>query len=511
MNEAVTTLRFWDGIAVFLYAASMVALAMWSSKRIKAEGTEGFFVGGRAIPGWAVGLSMLGTAISSITFLAYPGSAYAGDWSRLVPGLMLPVTAMIALRYFVVFYRKTLFRSAYEYFNRRFGAWGRSYASALFILGSIYRMGIILFLISIAVTGMTGWGMTTVMIVVGALIVLYTAVGGLEAVIWTDVLQTIVLMFGGVITLVIVFWGVEGGVSAVVGQAWDAGKFNLSVDFDFSLVKLTFWTFALMGLVGNVQEFSTDQTKIQRYAAAKDDKGALTSVLTVGFGCIPIWGMFMLVGTVLWVYFQVHPDSVVSGLKADAVYPHFILTRMPPFLGGVVISAVLAAAMSSIDSSMNGSATVITEDFFRRYISLDRSDEYYLKAARYITGGLGVLMVVTAYLLSLVGETTILDLGMFVGAVLTGGLGGFFLLGFVSTRTNWQGALIGVALTFTFTLWAGLSALGALPEWMALPIQRFFIGVVANVLLFGVGYLSSYFFPPPSEEQLHRMTWWTRE
>jgi solute:Na+ symporter, SSS family len=502
-------LRFGHVITVVIYAMAMLLLGWWASRRI--TGTEGYFVGGRSIPGWAVGLSMLGTAISSVTFLAYPGSAFTGNWSRLIPGLMLPVTTVIAVYFFVVFYRRSLFVSAYEYFERRFGPWARSYTSALWSLGSIYRMGTILYLISVAIKTFTGWDFVTVMLITAIVVTAYTLVGGLEAVIWTDVVQTIVLMLGGLVTILLVFMKVPGGASAVIGEAAAAGKFDLVVSWDFSLVRDTFWVLALSGLFGNIQEFATDQTKIQRYAAAKSDKDGVWATWTVGLGCIPLWSMFMLVGTVLWVFYNHFPGAMSAGMKADAVYPHFIMTQMNPYLGGLVISAVMAAAMSSIDSSMNGAATVLTADFYRRHWVKGKSDMHYLLVARIITAILGFLMVLVSYGLFAMGEDSILDTLFFFGSVMAGGIGGFFLIGFMFNRVNQQGAAVGLATGVLVIIWATLSKSGLITGWWAYGGHEFMINVVGNLAVFVSGYFASLLFKAPIMDRIKGMTWATKD
>ena len=207
--EAQFTFRIGDIVTIIIYFAGLILLGVWTTRKIKQ--TEDYFVGGRAMPGWAVGMSMLGTAISSITFLAYPGSAFEGNWSRLVQGLMLPMAALTGVVFFVVYYRRSLFLSAYQYFEKRFGGWGRSYASIIYILGQIFRMGTVLFLLATAIKVMTHWHILTIMIIVGILVTLYTVLGGLEAVIWTDVIQTIFLILGGVLTIVVVFFNQNHG------------------------------------------------------------------------------------------------------------------------------------------------------------------------------------------------------------------------------------------------------------------------------------------------------------
>ena len=496
-------------VSLAIYALAVLWLGWWAQKRI--SGTEGYFVGGRKIPGWAVGISMLGTAISSITFLALPGAAYDGNWSRLVPGMMLPVAALIAVYFFVVFYRRTGFVSAYQYFENRFGPWGRSYTSAVWSLISIFRMGTILYLISVAIQSFTGWHILNVMFLTGALVTAYTIMGGLEAVIWTDVVQTIVLLAGGLVTVVIVFAGVPGGTAEVISAAAAAGKFDLAVTWDFDLTRDTVWVLALHGLVNNIQEFATDQTKIQRYAAARSDKDAVFATWIVGLGCIPVWALFMLVGSVLWVYYGHFPGLLPDGTAADKVYPYFIMTQMHPLLGGLVISAVLAAAMSSIDSSMNGTATVLTADFYRRHFVTNRDDAHYLRIARYITAGLGLVMIVVAYALYGLGEESILDTMMFVVAILAGGLAGFFLAGFLSTRVNERGAAIGLVVGVLVIFWCMASTQGWIEGSWSYPGHEFIINAVGNAAVFVSAYLASLLFGKPKDKETRGMTWWTRD
>ncbi|NOY59050.1 MAG: sodium/solute symporter [Calditrichaeota bacterium] len=449
--------RAGDIFAIILYFVGIIGVGVWTTKKIKVS--EDFFIGGRSMPGWAVGISLLGTAISSVTFLAYPGTAFAGNWSRLLPGLMLPIAAFAGIIFFVVFYRRSGFVSAYEYFEKRFGVWGRSYASFVYVLFAIYRVGTVLFLLALPLRVLTGWNLPSIIVVVGILVTLYTLMGGLEAVIWTDVVQTILLVLGGLFTVAIIFSKVDGGMFGVLKYAADAGKFKVTTSWNFDLTRDTFWMFTITGIIGNIQEFSTDQIKIQRYLAPSTDKEAKRATLVVGLGCIPVWALFMFVGTCIWVFYQHHIGLLPAGLRADEVYPHFILTQLPEGLGGFVIAAVMAAAMSTIDSGMNAGATVVTVDWYKKFFVKDRDDKHYLTMGRVFTLFLGGLGIFAAYELSLMNTKTFLDLAFFFGAVFSAGLGGFFLLGFFFKRANSQGAKIGVAAGVIMILWLTASNL----------------------------------------------------
>ena len=505
-------LRFWDVVAIAIYTLGILFLGWWTKRRVK--GTEGFFVGGRSMPGWAVGMSVLATAVSSITFLAYPGSSYSGDWSRLVPGLMLPFATAIGVSLFVVFYRRSRFVSAYEYFERRYGNWGRSYASILFTLSSIWRMGYVLYLLSLPIKMFTGWDGIYVILFAGAIVTIYTMMGGLEGVIYTDVIQGSVLIIGGIITIALVVMSVPGGAPAIITDAMAAGKFKLVVSWDWDFAKLTFWGFAMSGIVGNITEQGIDQTKVQRYQAPKSDREAIKAALYVLY-CIPTWIMFMFVGTCLWAYYRAFP-VLPMGTASDYVYPHFILTQTPPFIGGLILVAVLSAAMAT-DSTMNGSASVVIEDFYKRHFAKNRTDMHYLFVARLVTWMLGVLMVLVAWWLTRLNADTILDVGFFVGSVLAGGLGGFFLIGFFFKHVNGKGALIGLISGLLMIVWGTLSQPKYVPEPFLIPdayrlhMHEFFIGLLSNVAVFVVGIVASWFFPAPTEEELVGMTWWTRD
>lgn len=456
MDDVAGGIRFGDILTLTIYLVGTLGLGLWFGIRTKT--TEGYFLGGRSMPGWAVGLSMLGTAISSVTFLAYPGSAFDGNYSRIVPGLALPIGAIVAIYLFVPFYRKTGFISAYTYFERRYGLWGRVYVCIMFSLMMLWRMGLILYLLSMAVSNMhPNWSLSAVIIVIGVFVTVYTVLGGIEAVIWTDVFQTIALILGGVAVVLVVFFTVDGGAATVFSMGMESAKFSLVGEeatsvFDFSLARDTLIMLLLIGAIGNIQEFALDQTKIQRYCAASTTKGACRATWIGGLGCVPVWVLFMFVGTCLWVFYQTHPNRMQEEMLADSVFPYFILRELPSGVGGIVLAGVLAAAMSSIDSAMSGLTTTVTEDIYKRVFVRGRNDTHNLKAAKVIATLSGVCMIVIALGLTLLRQDAILDIAFILGAVLGGGLGGLFFIGFFTKRANSFGAAVGVVFAIVATI-----------------------------------------------------------
>lgn len=514
MMEEAAGIRTGDLITLLLYFAVTVGIGVWCARRMSS--TEGYFVGGRAMPGWAVGISIIGTAISSVTFLAYPGSAFVGDWSRLVPNFTIPIGAIVAVLVFVPFYRRARIVSVNEYLERRFAPWARAYSCVMWTIIQFFRMGVILFLIALAVNAMTGYSISFLIVVLGVLIIIYTVMGGIEAVIWTDVIQTIVLMMGGIVCIITVFLAVPGGATGVFSDAWGASKFHLTAKLDWDFTQMTIWVAILFGLNQNIQEFASDQTKVQRYCAARSDAQAVRATLFGGIGCIPVWMIFMFVGTCLWAFYSVaFPAVLPAGIMEDQVFPYFILTELPIGVAGFVMAAVMAAAMSSIDSSLNGTAAVITSDLYKRFFIPGKDDSHYLNVGRTITIVCGGVMIVSSWGLyniitaGVIEQKTFLDSIFFFYALLAGGVGGLFILGFFTTRANSQGVLIGVVFAVIVTLWMSASSMSLLTGEYASTMDKLMIGVVSNAVAFVLGYFCSYLFAKPTQQQLDDLTVWT--
>jgi SSS family solute:Na+ symporter len=496
-----------DVITIAVCFAAFVGVGAWWSRR--SASTEAYFVANRSFPGWAVGLSMMASTISSITFVTYPGSAYAGNWSRIVPALMLPIGAVVAVYLLVPLYRACNLVSAYEYLERRFGPWGRVFGCLTFTIASAARMGVVLFLLCLPLQIMTGWSPATTILVAGSVVTVYTVMGGIQGVMWVDLLRSVMLAAGGILTIAVVLLRVPGGAPAVLSGAWSDGKFDLTVSFDWSLARDTFLVLVINGVALQLHGFATDQTRIQRYCAARSPGAARTAVWIGGLGCIPIWALFMLVGSCLYVYYRTFPAHLPAAAESDKILPYFILNELPPGLGGIVIAALLSASFA-ISSNMNGTAAVVTADIYRRHIAPSRSDRHYVLFARVISVVMGLFMIVMALTLTVVNlrQQTVLDIWFVIEAVTAGGLGGFVYLGFLSTRANSKGAAVGVAMGVAIVLWLALAEVHVLPSWLCPALHPFLIGAIGNVVALVVGYAASYLFPARPREELVGLTWW---
>lgn len=507
-------MRTGDLITIIVYLVFSVGIGFWFMRRNKS--TDDYFKGGGQIPSWAAGMSLLATAISSISFLAYPGNAYATNWSLIIPGLMLPFAALLGAYVFAPFYRSCKYTSAYEYLEGRFSPGMRLYAVILYMVQQMWRLGSVLYLLSIPLEILTGYDAEWVILVVGISTTVYCFVGGLEAVIWTDVIQTFVLLGGGIACVIIVFLTPEVGPGVVFETAFRDHKFNITANTSFNFTEVTIWVLILYGLVQNIQEHVGDQIKVQRYTSVKDDRAARRAVMFNGLMCIPVWCLFMFIGTCLYAFYLNLPDPALEGMKSDQVFPHFILTQLPEGVGGLVIAGVMAAAMSTLSSSMNAGATVMTVDIIQRYLMPGRDDAFYLSWGKALTGVGGVLMIVTALGVAAIGQDTFLPLSFFITSLTFGGLGGLFCIGFFSTRANWQGMAMGVVLAVMVTVYLALSSQGdALPAWLIIPegyratTHPFMIGVFSNVATFVGGYFFSFLFAKPADAKIRKATFFT--
>ena len=421
-----------DLIVLFAYLVVVVGLGIWLAKR--SGTTDGFMAAGGALPGWAVGLSIFGTFVSSISFLANPGKSFAHNWNPFVFGLSLPLAAWIATKFFVPFFRKTGEVSAYTHLEERFGPWARIYAVICYLLTQMGRVGTILYLVALALAPLTGWSVSTIIIVTGILVTIYTLIGGIEAVIWTDVVQSLVLTIGIFLCLGIIFSGMPEGAGQVLDIAKSSDKFSLG-SFGATLNEPTFWVILLFGLFINLQNFGIDQSYVQRYATAESDRAAKKSVWLGALLYVPISGLLFLIGTGLFAFYQAQPELLPQGgIKADQVFPHFIATELPVGVTGLLVAAVLAAAMSSVDSSLNGSATLTWCDLVKRFSKKTPSEKFGMRVLQLSTIGFGIIG--TGAALAMIGVKSALDNWWKISGIFSGGILGLFLLGLIVQRAK---------------------------------------------------------------------------
>lgn len=440
-----------DLIIIVVYLGGIVA---FGSGFMRKSGTpDGFMAANRSLSGWVVGLSIIGTYVSSISFLANPGKSYSSNWNALVFSFALPIAAIIAVRYFVPFYRKVGEVSAYHHLEERFGAWARTYTVVMFLLTQMARVGTILYLVALTLGTFVGLGIETIIIGIGGLVIIYTILGGIEAVIWTDAIQTVILCVGALISVGFLLIDAPAGVGRIFEIAAENNKFNLG-SFGASLSEPTFWVVLMYGLAINLQNFGIDQAFVQRYITARSTEDAQTSVWMGAIAYIPISLTLFFIGTALYVFYTTQPDLLPPDISGDSVFPYFIVSELPVGLTGIIIAAVFAAAMSTVDSSLNSSATLILQDIYKRYFRPDASEKEsmaVLYGATFLWGTIG-----TGMALLMIGAKSALDVWWEYASVFSGGMLGLFLLGLVSRARN-PAAVTGVICGVVLILWMSMS------------------------------------------------------
>lgn len=475
-----------DLLVLVFYVGGTVALGLWVGR--KSGSTEEFMAAGRKLPGWAVGLSIFGTYVSSISFLALPSAAYGVNWNAFAFSIAIPPTTWIAVKFFVPFYRHAGALSSYEHLEYRFGAWARTYAVVCYLLTQLSRMGIIMYLLALALAPLTGWSVPALIVTTGLVVVVYTVFGGMEAVIWTDVMQSFVLIGGALGCAAVLIFGMPQGP----GQLWNIAvqnhKFSLG-SFGANLTESTFWVVLIYSVFINLQNFGIDQSFVQRYQTARTDAEANRSVWLGALLYVPISAVFLFIGTALFAFYSARPEMLPANVaaKPDAVFPYFIVHQLPVGISGLVIAGIFAAAQSTVSSSINCSATLLLCDIYRRYIRPQATER---QSMRVLWGmSLAVGLAGTGMALAMMRVQSALDAWWQLASIFSGGMLGLFLLGFISRRADKPAAMTGVILGLLVIFWMTWPKLTAVPPWLRNPLHANLTIVVGTLTIFLVGLL----------------------
>jgi len=521
-------MRFLDIIVLVVYFASMTAMGLWCARRAKS--TEGYFVGNRAYPGWLIGISLFGATISSITFVGYPADGYKTAYLRYLICLMLPVGVFIASRLFVPFFRRGKITSAFQYLEGRYGPKTRVYAASVFIIAQCIRLSLIQYLVALLMNKITGWDVITCILAGGVVTAFYTVLGGIDAVIWTDFVQSVILTLGGLLILVVILHKLPGGLRQVISVASADGKFAFGdLDLADGKIHLAPWRLALdkrtismlllVGLFQWLAEYSSNQEVVQKYCASKSAKDARRAMWICCWCCVPTWGYFMFLGTSLYVFYKVFPDPLAAEMltgarKAEEILPHFVTSQLPAGLSGIVVAAVLAAAMSSMSSAMNSISAVAITDIYRRHVVTNRDDRHYVVIAKWVTVASSLIMIFGAYLLLHAESKTLQDSATEFAAIIAGGILGLYMLGFFTTRGDGRAVGVGILFAVAFSAFISLVSLGWLPAPLTEAVTRrfdtYYTGLVGNIGMFLIGFVLARLLPQRPRD-LTNLTVWTQD
>jgi SSS family solute:Na+ symporter len=487
-----------DSLIVLIYFAIIFGIGFYFSRNQKT--TQDYFLAGKNVPGWVVVFAIVGTMISSTSFIGHPGNVYARNMWNLPSFLMLPLVMLFVSRYVVVFYRRTIKMSIYDYLEKRFSYFARAYGAAAFIISRVVDMSATLYFLAIPVSFLSGVSIGWVILIVGTVTLVMTVAGGIAAVVYADIFQGILLIGGALTCLGIALFRPEGGPLAVLHTAWEGGKFGLGT-WSFSWFTDNIWFYIVGGGIWAVQRYALDQHIVQKYLIAKTDHQAKLSAYFGAIACLPIWLMFFLFGACLWAFFQLTGAPLPADVATvkDNIVPYFIKTQLPIGVIGLVVAALLAAAMSSLDSDLNSMATVIVDDFYARFRPYS-TDRQRLWIGRIAVGVLGVSSIIFSQLW--IGIGTAMEFGVQLFSIATAGMLGLFALGALTKRANAKGALVGIVACVLFTAWATFTSvkLPALNHVLLdlgpfnYKLHPFLIGIFNHAILFVVGLSASWLF-----------------
>ncbi|RXK58011.1 sodium transporter [Lacibacter luteus] len=493
-------LHFIDYCIILLVLGITLYLGFRFAKR--QDTTEKYFLSKGNFPAWALGLSLLSTLISSVTFLGYPAQGYTSNWVLLVQGLMVPIVLLGTIWFIVPLFRKVIGLSTYEYFEKRFGGFARYYSSSSFIIRQFAGMGTVLFLIAVAIHEMTTISPYLILAVVGFVLVLVNLKGGMQAVIWLDVFQGFMLFASGIICLGVLLFSINGGVPEAIKVASENNRTGFG-PYDFRFDQLTLIVMIINGAFYAIQKYATDQTVVQRYLTAKSDRAAEKASLLGISLTVPIWTIFMFIGTALFVFYK--QNNLPEGMKAEAVFPHFIMTELPTGVIGFLVAALISAAICSLSADLNSLAAVGMQDYYKK-LRPKKTDKEYLYMSKTFVVLSGLISIAIGALYLVLGNEGVLGVIFTIYAIFSGGIVGIFLLGLFSARANRQGVNIGIITCILFTAWAFLTStpIGVKEPKLLLDLGNFnfthhklMLGVYSHLVVIVVGYIASLFFPKP--------------
>jgi SSS family solute:Na+ symporter len=434
-----------------VYMAVMAGVGLLFAGRQKT--TESYFLAGRNMPWLVVAMSMFASLTSAITYMSVPGTAYKQNVSLILSAMMSPVVAPVLIVTFYPFYRLLRVTTSYEYILSRYGPRARLMVSTLFVLLRLGWLGTVIYAPALALMTVTGIDLYVAILFMGVLATAYTVLGGLSAVLWTDVLQFVILVGGAIWVAVSLTVAVPGGARAIVDLARRTDHMHV-MDWQFDLYQMTGIIVAISYFLQLLHDYGADQVTVQRLLAVKTFRGMAKATLFNGFADLIIMSLLLYVGIGIFAYFHSFPAELAEGLKSDQMLPYYIMHALPNGVSGLVITGIFAAAMSSMDSGINSVGTVLINDFVRPLRKQPRSDEEDVRLARYLTLGLGVLATLVALLLSNIalGEQILkassFFLGMFGAPILA-----LFVLGMFTRRANFPGWFVSVVVAVPAALW----------------------------------------------------------
>lgn len=454
----------WSILGLYLLANLYLGYAL--SKRV--ESAEDFYLGRRTTPWWAIGISVVATYVSALSFLGGPAWVYTESLAVIAIHVNYPIVIFIVISVFLPFFYNSGVASIYEYQERRFGPTSRSVMSMIFLVSQALTSAAILYATSLVIQFITGIDVVTSIVVVSIIALIYTMMGGITAVIWTDVIQAVVLLVGAMIIFFALIDELPMPVTELLAQLKSTGK-TTTLDWSFDLSKeATVWSGVIAMTLFHTTVYGANQMMVQRTLAAKSIGDAKKSFLMMGYAAFFIYFLFMFLGVLFYGYYEGREFE-----NGNTIILQFAADYGLPGLMGVIAAAVIAASMSSLDSSLNSMATVSTIDFYERFFRPGQSSAHYLTVSRWFTLFWAAAIVIPAVLYSR-SEGSILQTLSQVGAYFVGAKISMYGLGFFSKHATEKGVLVGVFVGFV-VIWLVATQTDIAWPWYCL------IGGVVNV------------------------------
>ena len=453
---------------LIVYLCVNILLGFFLSKKI--SGAKDFYVGNKQTPWWAIGISVLATYVSALTFLGAPAWSYKEGLSVIAIHLNYPLVIVIVITLFLPFFLNSGVVSIYEYLEKRFGKETRAVSAGIFLFNQTVSSAAILYITSLVIEFITGLDVITCIFLVTVIALIYTVMGGITAVIWTDVVQSIILLLGGAIIMYALIDNVKLPLGETLSELKGIGKLN-AVNWSFDWTEVTtVWTGVIAMSIYHTSVYGANQMMIQRTLASKNIGDAKKSMIMMGFGAFFIYFMFILMGVLFYNYYEGKEFS-----NDNRIVLQFANDYGLPGLMGIIASAVVAASMSSLDSAFNSLSTVSTVGFYQKYIKKDASDVHYLKVTRWFTLFWAILVIIPAIVYTNTSGS-VLEIMTKVGSFFVGATLSMYGLGFFSKHTNQKGLIIGVVLGIVAVGLASTMTSIAWP-WYCL------IGIGTNILI----------------------------
>lgn len=477
----------WLDIGIMvLYAISLIACGYYFYRR--SQTSNSYMIAGQSIPAWAAGLSLMATYTSSISYIATPGQAFDSNWHPIIFALCIVPVAWITCRFAIPYYRKAGLISVYSFLETKLGTWARLYASTAFLLYMIGRMAVILYLGSLLLHSFIALPIVYIILLLGVITILYTLFGGIEAVIWTDVVQSIIMIVGILFVVAALSMIIFAPPEPLVGAAVEANKFSWG-SWNLDLTSRTIWVMIIYGITENLRNLMADQNYVQRYATVATEADAKRAVWISMAIYIPLTAVFLYIGTALFAYYSSPefnlPDFIDRG---DQVFPYYISTVVPIGLKGLIIAAIIAAAMSTVDSALNCSSTVTMIDFYKRFFRHDATEKQSLFFLRLMTVLYGI--VGTSFALLMIQAKSALDVWWQISGIFGGAILGLFILALIGAKLNLVQGLIAIGVSILVIVWGTFAR--NLPEgwgWAQASIDPIIIGAMGTAALLIVCYV----------------------